>query len=84
MKKWRGSAERNELGRPDTPDVVPVVPIVVVGIQATPIVVQVVTIGAIVRRSRPPVPVPRIVDATIVVVAAGNWGILSSFVRRLR
>ena len=66
----------SSLGRPDTPDVEPEAPIAAVGIQATPIVVQEVTIGGTVRRSRPPKPAAGIEDGATVVAAAGNWGIL--------
>ena len=63
----------SQLARTDTPYVVPVVP-VVVGIQATTIVVQVVPIRGIVRGRRPPVPVAGIVERAIVVVSASNRG----------
>ena len=77
VKNYPGGIKRGELGRPDTPDVVPEVPIAAAGIEATPSVVQAVTVGAIVRRSRPPVPVPRIVDVTIAVAATGNGGVVT-------
>jgi len=64
----------SQLARTDTPYVVPVVPVVVVGIQATTIVVQVVPIRGIVRGRRPPVPVAGIVERAIVVVSASNRG----------
>ena len=64
-----GRALSKALTRADTPHGVPVVLVVVVGIQATTIVVQVVLVVAIVRGSRPPVAVgASIVERAIVVV----------------
>ena len=67
-----GGRERGTslLARADTPHREPVVLVVVVGIQATTVVVQVVLVVAIVRGSRPPVAVGTgIVERAIVVVA---------------
>ena len=72
VKCYRG---KRTLRRADTPHEVPVVPIVVViavELTITTIVVQVVPICGIVSRSRPPVPVPGIVQRAIVVVATSD------------
>ena len=68
--EWRaGERHKSQLARADTPHREPVVLVVVVGIQATTIVVQVVLVVAIVRGSRPPVAVgASIVERAIVVV----------------
>ena len=68
-------ARDESLRRANTTHVVPVVAIVVVGIQTRAIPVQVVAIRRAVRCRRPPVPVPGIVERTIVVVATSNRGV---------
>ena len=70
IPRWSAVGTARTLLRTHTAYEVPVVPVVVIAVELTTIVVQVVTIRGIVCRSRPPVPVAGIVEGTIVVVAA--------------